>query len=255
MGEEAAGAYIREMLESAESEGLTPGWQAYRIAKWMDDIIYIIENGGPEATLKAYGRLIKLQPEVEALVGSAGKSYPSTLPALRRIEDMYRKILEEGYGLKSFSIVDIGHEEDEQTGLDNGGIVHFLDTLLMVHALSNNMEPEELLDLFFDYGLTPYYSPLDAGLDVSVGHFIYRLSDRMPEEKRKRIMIYPSPGGSLVCYEDYDPESPTRWATLEDFRREWEEKNPTIPTFEKSLPEGVAEMYALPKRLLSVIEG
>jgi hypothetical protein len=255
MGEDAARVYIREMLESAESEGLTPGWQAYRIARSMDGIIGSIENCGPEVTLKIYGSSIKLQPEIEAIIRSTAESYPSALSALAGIEGMYRKILEEEYGLRPFSIIDAGHKEDKMSGLDNGGMVHLLDTFLMVHALSSDMEPEKLLEMFFDFGLTPYYSPLHAGIDLSVGNFIYRLSDRMPKEKRKRIMLYPSPGGSLIYYAESDPESPTRWDTLEDFRRQWEEKNPMIPTFEKSLPEGVAEMYALPKRLLSVIEG
>jgi hypothetical protein len=254
MGEEAARAYVEEMLGSAESEGLTPAWQAYRIARAMDGIIRDIEDCDPEATLKIYGSFVRLQPEVEAVIRSAGEPY-SKLDALMEIEGMYRKILEDERGLKSFSIIDAGHMEDKRSGLDNGGMVHFLDTLLIVHGLADGNDPDTLLELFFDFGLTPYYSPLHAGIDTSIGNFIYRLSDRVPEEKRKRITLYPSPGGSLVCYEDYDPENPTRWDTLEDFRREWEKSHTAIPAFEKSLPEGVAGMYKLPKRMLSAIEG
>lgn len=84
----------------------------------------------------------------------------------------------------------------------------------------------EGLELFFGLALKFYTDPTEPGMDTQVGHMIYRLSDSVPQDIRKKIAIYPNEEGLIV-------EQGVHWTSLEDFRTEWEGRYSHIPEFIK----------------------
>lgn len=78
---------------------------------------------------------------------------------------------------------------------------------------------------FFSSVLLGYYDAMWDGLDVTTGHILYCLSDFLHEDERKRMMMYPSPDGSIINNEL------GAWDSLEDWRKHWEKAHPVIPEF------------------------
>lgn len=75
-----------------------------------------------------------------------------------------------------------------------------------------------------------------SGLDPEAGHLLYRLSDRIPPDRRRAMMIYPCNQGSILDQSTLRPGRPVRWDSLEDWRQWWEGRHPQgIPTFRKEL--------------------
>lgn len=99
-----------------------------------------------------------------------------------------------------------------------------IDSLLPIAKHSIKYYPGEEIDHFFQRCLDFYYSPLEEGMSGNVGHILYRLSDYLPLEKRQKIVIYPSDTGSII--QDGEP-----WDTLQDWRKDWENRYPYIPYF------------------------
>lgn len=81
-------------------------------------------------------------------------------------------------------------------------------------------------EFFFSSTLLGYYDAMWEGLNIDVGHILYRLSDFLEEDKRKRMMIYPSSDGSIL-----DTEA-GQWDSLEDWRQQWEKLHLVIPEFD-----------------------
>lgn len=104
--------------------------------------------------------------------------------------------------------------------------LHELTRLIAEHAENFNNPVES----FFMWALEPYYSPLWDGGDRGVLDIVYRLSDRISQVERRRIMVYPSPTGEILLEDG-------RWDSLEQFRREWENQAERqgrfIPTVEQ----------------------
>lgn len=78
------------------------------------------------------------------------------------------------------------------------------------------------IKVFFLVSLAPFFdNVVFSGLDPRVGHFLYRLSDFLSEERRRHFEIYPDLGdntGELVVDGD-------KWYSLEDWRKMWERQN------------------------------
>lgn len=74
--------------------------------------------------------------------------------------------------------------------------------------------------------LTPYFDRTAYdGLDPRVGNFLYRLSDFLNVERRRKIEIYPACAGeSADVLIDGNP-----WYSLEEWRKMWEKKNAPYP--------------------------
>jgi len=94
------------------------------------------------------------------------------------------------------------------------------------------------LDGFFRNALLPFYDVMWFSLRGQAGHILYRLSDSVPEEKRKKIAIYSSREGSLILDPRNGDIDDYKWDSLEDWRKLWEKIHPYIPELMKSLPEG-----------------
>jgi hypothetical protein len=95
-------------------------------------------------------------------------------------------------------------------------------------AIEFGKDPSVGIDLFFKLALYPYYDCLWKGVNVNCGHFIYRLSDHLPKEKREIITIHSSESGSII----------TEFGlvdSLEDWRHIWEKEHKEIPTFQKEI--------------------
>ena len=131
--------------------------------------------------------------------------------------------------------------------------------------------PEMTLEYFFFIALTPYYRSCrnnDIGLDpleidLDTHHLLYRLSDYIPEEERKKMAMSPSmykveeleyyfPEGKpmfegsdeippSIIKEDEDGEK-SAWYSLEDWRHDWRTYQVPVPEFTKKLRDGLAGM-------------
>ncbi|MEA3272366.1 MAG: hypothetical protein U9P90_01710 [Patescibacteria group bacterium] len=90
---------------------------------------------------------------------------------------------------------------------------------------------DEGIELFFFLALVGYYDCMWDGMDDTVGHLLYRLSDIVEPIERQQMEIYPSCGGegSLIL------DDGGCWHSLEDWRRAWE----------KYFPEGIPEVFHL----------
>jgi len=95
--------------------------------------------------------------------------------------------------------------------------------------------PELSVEFFFRFALLGYYDGMWSGLQRICGDVVYRLSDFVLPEDRKKMLIYPSSNGSLIT--DDCP-----WDSLEDWRGEWEKSRGAIPFFQPQLPPGVDEL-------------
>lgn len=94
------------------------------------------------------------------------------------------------------------------------------------------------LEFFFSFALMSFYDCMWEGLGTNAGHVVYRLSDFISEEERSIIKIYPSKDGSIIDEKIYP------WASLEDWRKEWEELyHSNIPDFTKKLPSSLLELF------------
>ena len=114
-------------------------------------------------------------------------------------------------------------EEPEYLGYLPIGDLDYLKELLdSCKKSKGKVSLEKLLESFFSLALVPFYDPMWDGLKTHAGHVIYRLSDSVPEEKRRNIAIYPANNGSLIM--DKYP-----WASLEDWRAEWQKYHKQIP--------------------------
>lgn len=107
-------------------------------------------------------------------------------------------------------------------------------------SLDSLVSLDSLLEPFFSRALVPFYDAMWDGLDTTAGHVIYRLSDLVPEEKRRNIAIYPASTGSLIIEQ-------WNWATLEDWRKEWERYHKDIPQHNL---DRLIKMLPLPHLLL-----
>jgi len=97
------------------------------------------------------------------------------------------------------------------------------------------------LERFFSDSLMPFYDALYDSLRSNAGHVLYRLSDFVDEQERKKIAIYPGSDGSLdVSHEQEGGEATySKWNSLEDWRKSWEQTTDgLIPTLSEMLPEG-----------------
>jgi hypothetical protein len=95
--------------------------------------------------------------------------------------------------------------------------------------------PELSTEFFFEFALLGYYDVMWSGLQGICGDFVYRLSDFVPLEDRKKMLIYPSSNGSLVIDDSV-------WDSLEDWRRRCEKSRGAIPFYQPQLPPGVDEL-------------
>lgn len=95
--------------------------------------------------------------------------------------------------------------------------------------------PELSIELFFQFALLGYYDAMWSGLQRICGDVVYRLSDFVLPEDRKKMWIYPSRNGSLII-DDQPCDS------LEDWRGKWEKSRGAIPFFQPQLPPGVDEL-------------
>src|SRR3989338_830086 len=102
-----------------------------------------------------------------------------------------------------------------------------------------NISLEEL----FRAVLGPYYEQQDEepNMDRMVGHVIYRLSDGVPEEERRRMAIYPFSTGSLIPRQD----SLRVCDSLEDWRGHWEKLTGYNITKLAELPPSVQDIPLL----------
>lgn len=107
--------------------------------------------------------------------------------------------------------------------------------------VGNGGDREEGRKHFFSSVLLGYYDALWDGLDKTAGHLLYRLSDFLHEDERKRMMIYPSSDGSII-----DAELGS-WDSLEDWRAHWEKTHPVIPEFDFQKHLGIPELLHLPE--------
>lgn len=101
----------------------------------------------------------------------------------------------------------------------------------VIKAVNSYKEHRDIKGFFIQL-LLPLYSSEASEydfIDPNVRHVIYRLSDFVPESERRNIEIYPSPNGSVII-------NGCPWASLEDWRKEWEIHNPFIPEYIKLLP-------------------
>ena len=101
---------------------------------------------------------------------------------------------------------------------------------VLSQTFRNCRESENFLDekYFFSHALCGYYDCMWDGMNESVGHLIYRLSDLIDELKRRQMGIYPSATGSLWL-------DGNMWNSLEDWRKIWE----------KDFPKGIPEVFHL----------
>lgn len=111
------------------------------------------------------------------------------------------------------------------------GDIDWLRTLASQHKDN----PELSVEIFFKFALVGYYDTMWSGLQRICGDFVYRLSDFIPLEDRKKMLIYPSRNGSLII-DDHLCDS------LEDWRGKWEKSRGAIPFFRPQLPPGVDEL-------------
>lgn len=72
------------------------------------------------------------------------------------------------------------------------------------------------IHLFFSSALLPYYDPCGDGANGTCLDLLYRLSDRIEEDERRNILIYPEKDGEI-----YDSEGDCQWNSLEDWRKEY----------------------------------
>ena len=120
------------------------------------------------------------------------------------------------------------------TDINQVGNLEYLWELVENYKDAQKHEYKELsLDWFFTMALLPYYDVMWTGLRPEVGHLLYRLSDRVPEQERKDTEIYPASGseGSII---DQDGG---RWHSLEDWRASWKKAHPIIPEVTLLLPD------------------
>ncbi len=99
--------------------------------------------------------------------------------------------------------------------------------------------PKMTTESFFSFALLGFYDAMWDGLNGMAGHIIYRLSDAIEKPQRETMVIYPSSKGSIINVNEEDVgehELVNRWASLEDWRKEWEHINPVIPDYAKQLP-------------------
>ncbi|HLD83879.1 MAG TPA: hypothetical protein VI979_03430 [archaeon] len=87
---------------------------------------------------------------------------------------------------------------------------------------------------FFSLALLGFYDAMNPALTAADGHMIYRLSDFVPEDRRRTMRIYPCRTGSIIMPSDeildaskhpYEYElggGPNNWDSLEDWRKQWE---------------------------------
>jgi len=98
------------------------------------------------------------------------------------------------------------------------------ESLQAFHGLGGPINPA----YFFRQQLYPYFETWRDGITSEMGHVLYRLADRFPEEDRELMPIYPSDGGTLYLRDS------GCWTSLEDWRRDWERMHPEgIPTVEE----------------------
>jgi hypothetical protein len=94
-----------------------------------------------------------------------------------------------------------------------------IEWLTRLHKLYNEHKSEfkgNPVHLFFSAALEPYYCVLcEPGATRTVLDLLYRLSDRIEEDERRSIMIYPENDGEI-----YDAEGDCRWVSLEEWRKE-----------------------------------
>ena len=74
-----------------------------------------------------------------------------------------------------------------------------------------------------------------SGLQRICGDFVYRLSDFVAPEDRKKMLIYSFRNG-LSIIDDCPCDS------LEDWRGKWEKSRGAIPFYQLQLPPGVDEL-------------
>lgn len=105
--------------------------------------------------------------------------------------------------------------------------------------------PDFTMESFFSFALLGYYDAMHGGMDATAGHILYRLSDFIEAEERKKIAVYPSQTGSIinnhegeVDEEFFEGEEKDRWDSLEDWRKLWKGQNRFIPEYQKQLPSG-----------------
>jgi hypothetical protein len=92
---------------------------------------------------------------------------------------------------------------------------------------------EQDLKIFFWFALgfrQPYPYDVDK-TDETYGHILYRISDFVPEQLRRKIQVYESDKGSLIEKNLIS----TRWASLEDWRKVWKDKHPIIPDYAETM--------------------
>jgi len=103
-----------------------------------------------------------------------------------------------------------------------------VDDLLKLAKGLTEIEGDEALDkkeafkIFISSALNRFYSPLfdNTIFTAQVGDALYRLSDHLTPDERRSTLIYPETDGDIL------DERGTRWASLEQWRREWEELRP-----------------------------
>jgi len=177
-----------------------------------------------------------------------------------RTEEKIENVLKEEYRIETFEFT-----EDKRmggmfySGLEVSGIEDLLDLIVWI----DNVSKEEKVDfdhvkMFFWLSTHSFYSPMHTGLDRDVGNFIYRLSDKIPEDIRSEIGMYPNDRGTI--YEKDSAGDTVQWDSLQQWREEWEhiaEGNFDIPEFTETLPERVFKMlsgYSIEDKLLEFKE-
>lgn len=90
------------------------------------------------------------------------------------------------------------------------------------------------LETFFSDALLFYRNPLAQGIDEIMGHVIYRLADNTPLEIRKKMSVYPDERGAIIESKD---GGNIIYASLEDFRKEWERENQPIPPLRRLITD------------------
>lgn len=225
---------MRDYIENQfQTSGYSKELTAYRIIRTfhhvIDNISVIKFTGHLEDKNLPYGLRGIIKSYID---GSIDRLLLEN--SISGMQDVYTRLLEEEYDIKPFSFID----REIDYGIEHSGVEDLIDLILWIDGISKEGCLEfEHIDLFFDEAITPFYSPLFTGLDINVGHFIYRLSERIPEKIRRLIALYPSPHGTIYI-EDYD--SPLD--SLEDWRKEWKNYFVVIPEIHEALPENAMNL-------------
>lgn len=130
--------------------------------------------------------------------------------------------------------LDDGHELDDPEDTPEKHL-EFLKAC--VDAYRDHPEEFDLEELFMHACNGPFMGDPDRrGVFDQTGHVIYRLSDHVDPEKRRRIAIYPA--APEMGFPGEIIRGDIQWQSLEQWRQKWAERHPVIPEFVKKLAEG-----------------